>query len=66
MHMLSSMCHAVYLSGCAVVLPMEKLHEFICTVTSYFGRNGGDGMGGNVGERFTREHKKLVVGENGQ
>ena len=48
----------------AVVPPTEKSHEFICSVTSYFGRNGG--TGGNVSERYKRDHRQVVVGENGQ
>ena len=63
MHMLSTMCHAVHLSGCAVS-PTEKTHEFICRVTSFLGVMVV--MGGNVGERYKREHKKIVVGENEQ
>ena len=47
------------------VVPLtEKSREFICRVTSYFGRNGG--TGGNVSERYKREHRQVVVGENGQ
>ena len=42
----------------------EKSREFICRVTSYFGRMAA--TGGNVSERYKREHRQIVVGENGQ
>ena len=42
----------------------EKSREFICRVTSYFGRMAV--TGGNVSERYKREHRQIVVGENGQ
>ena len=46
--------HAAQIAAIAIaVYIMEKSREFMCRVTSYFGRSGGDGT--NASKRYKRE-----------